>query len=203
MGEAITEGWITTCDLKKHVLNEDLGDNHVGVIVLSWPNDKWQIMTIGNDHWHKQFLMVIVCCLYLLCMINIMFTISKNNEDRVVGVKKKMYTLVKRRQRDWKLKCGFVRSEDWMNFEWWINLNVSASNSYSFNYIMSMLSSWKTSMIQIEFWNLSFERLNCINILALHNELDLFLFIFSLGHLHLFTMSAARFSFNLMLVHHV
>jgi hypothetical protein len=33
-------------------------------------------------------------------MINIMFTISKNNEDRVVGVKKKMYTLVKRRQRD-------------------------------------------------------------------------------------------------------
>jgi hypothetical protein len=132
-----------------------------------------------------------------------MFTISKNNEDRVVGVKKKMYTLVKRRQRDWKLKCGFVRSEDWMHFEWWINLNVSASNSYSFNYIMSMLSSWKTSMIQIEFWNLSFERLNCINILALHNELDLFLFIFSLGHLHLFTMSAARFSFNLMLVHHV
>jgi hypothetical protein len=104
MGETITEWWITTtCDLKKHVVNEDLGDNHVGVTILNWPNDKWQIMTIGDDHWHKQFLMVIVCCLYL-CMINVKLLV------------------VKRIQRDWKLKCGFVRFEDWMTFEWWINL---------------------------------------------------------------------------------
>jgi hypothetical protein len=34
------------CDLKKLILDKDLGENHVGVTILSCPNDKSQIMII-------------------------------------------------------------------------------------------------------------------------------------------------------------
>ncbi len=40
VGEIIIEGRIVMCDLKEHVLENDLGEVDVGVIILSCPNDK-------------------------------------------------------------------------------------------------------------------------------------------------------------------
>jgi hypothetical protein len=42
----ITIRRIIVCDLGEHVLDEDLGEKHVGITILSYPNHKSQIMTI-------------------------------------------------------------------------------------------------------------------------------------------------------------
>jgi hypothetical protein len=59
------------CDPKKLILDKDLGENHVGVTILTCPNDKSQIMIIWNGHCHKQFLRVIVYYHCLMYMMNI------------------------------------------------------------------------------------------------------------------------------------
>jgi len=42
----IIERKIVTCDLRELVLNDDLSEIDVGVTILSYPNDRSQIMSI-------------------------------------------------------------------------------------------------------------------------------------------------------------
>jgi hypothetical protein len=42
----IAKGRIVMCDLRELVLNDDLGETDVGVTILSYPNDRSQIMSI-------------------------------------------------------------------------------------------------------------------------------------------------------------
>jgi hypothetical protein len=46
VGEMIVEGRIVACDPRELVLDNNLGETDVGVTILSYPNDRSQIMSI-------------------------------------------------------------------------------------------------------------------------------------------------------------
>ncbi len=46
VGKMIIERKIVACDLKELVLDDDLGEINVGVIILNYPNNRSQIMSI-------------------------------------------------------------------------------------------------------------------------------------------------------------
>ncbi len=67
VGENIAGGKIITCDLREPVPNEDLGENHVEVTILSCPNDKSQIMT--SWRWPLSQTIIDYHCLSLLLIV--------------------------------------------------------------------------------------------------------------------------------------
>jgi hypothetical protein len=65
--EKIVGGKITTCDPKEPIHNEDLGENHVVVTILSCPNHKSQIMT--SWRWPLSQTIIDCHCLLLLLVV--------------------------------------------------------------------------------------------------------------------------------------
>jgi len=46
VGVMIAKGWINACDLRKLVLDEDLGETNVGMTILNYPRDIAQMKLI-------------------------------------------------------------------------------------------------------------------------------------------------------------
>jgi hypothetical protein len=45
-GAFVAKGWIIACDPKEALFNDDLGEDHVGILILYYPNDISTIMSI-------------------------------------------------------------------------------------------------------------------------------------------------------------
>ncbi len=100
VGEMIAEGRIIVCDLRKLVLDNNLGETNVGVTMLNYPNDRSQIMLI----WRWPLLQTILDGHFLLSLF-IAYDehhVLEEDEKGVVGVKKKNYTFLKRKQKESK-----------------------------------------------------------------------------------------------------
>jgi hypothetical protein len=53
VGLFIASGHVIASDPKEAVLDNQLGEDHVGVSILYCPNYISTVITIGSVHWHK------------------------------------------------------------------------------------------------------------------------------------------------------
>ncbi len=86
--EMIVERKIIVFDSRERILDNDLGEINVGFTILNYPNDRSQIMSI----WKRPLSQIILdghCLLSLLTTYDKLH-VSEEDEERVVGVKKKI-----------------------------------------------------------------------------------------------------------------
>ncbi len=86
--EMIVEGKIIVFNSREPILDNDLGEINVGFTILNCPNDKSQIMSI----WKRPLSQKILdghCLLSLLTTYDKLH-VSEEDEERVIGVKKKI-----------------------------------------------------------------------------------------------------------------
>jgi hypothetical protein len=53
----LAKGHVVACNPQEAILDDRLGEDHVGLCILYCPTTMSIVMTIGNGHWLKQFLM--------------------------------------------------------------------------------------------------------------------------------------------------
>jgi hypothetical protein len=96
----ITEGRIVACDLKELVLDDDLNEINVAVTILSYPNDRSQIMSIWR--WPLSQTILDGHFLSSLLIAYDEHHVLEEDEEGVLGVKKKDYTFKKIKQEESK-----------------------------------------------------------------------------------------------------
>jgi hypothetical protein len=114
VGEMIVKGRIIACDLRELVLDDDLGETNVGVTILNCPNDRSQIMSI----WRWPLSQTILDGHFLLSLLIAYDEHHLLEEDEgVVGVKKKVHTFLKRKQRESKYEAFLSKIDLFLNNE--------------------------------------------------------------------------------------
>lgn len=133
------------CDLGEHVLDEDLGEKHVGITILNYPNHKlWQSR---DGHHHKQSLFISIVCY-------IWWTSCFRRWWRVNYCCERNLNICRKKRKDSTVDSFVSKIERLLNNE--SICNVNTSNCCSFNYCQHCFPHDKTSIVQNEFSNLSF-----------------------------------------------
>jgi hypothetical protein len=109
------EGRIVACDPREPVLDNDFGETEIGVTMLSCPKHTSQIMIIWR--WLLSRTILDGHCLLSLLVAYDEHHMSKDEDEKVVGVKKKSYIFLKRKQRESKHEASISRIDQLLSNE--------------------------------------------------------------------------------------